>query len=176
MTGTDINPESPRHKLTDAEEECLASAEISVRRSRRIIDDLFPDLVSPVDSPLQQRVLNAYILCGRVRAACKKAHVAHQTHYYWMKSDSAYQEAFERARVMAGDLVEDEAMRRAVDGWEEPVFFQGEVVGHVTKYDGTLLITLLKGYKPGVYHTKVDVTSSGKALGVFLSTEAQEAI
>ena len=170
------DPNSPKHKLSDDEEECLASAAASVRRSQRAIDDLFPELASPVDSPLQQRMLNAYILCGQVKPACRKARISHVAHYRWMRLDPTYREAFERARVMAGDLVEDEAMRRAVDGWEEPVFFQGQVVGHITRYDGTLLVTLLKGFKPGTYHTKVDVTSGGKALGVFLSPEAQEAI
>lgn len=160
-----------------AEEDLLDSIERSARRTRRILDDLFPELDKHnVNSPIQQRFLNAYILCGRISEAARKSKINYTTHHYWMHNDEAYQEAFQRARDMAGDIVEDEAMRRAVDGWEEPVFYQGQQVGVIVRYDGVLLAKLLAGFKPGVYHTKVDITTAGKALGVFFSEEAKDAI
>ena len=42
----------------------------------------------------------------------------HQLHYYWKRTDPDYAAAFEEAQQMAGELLEEEAMRRAL-GWEE---------------------------------------------------------
>lgn len=56
--------------------------------------------------------------------------------------------------VGAGAL-EDEAVRRAYVGVEEPLFYQGKQCGTVRKYSDTLLIFLLKGAKPAKYRERV---------------------
>ena len=55
------------------------------------------------------------------------------------------------------DLIEQEAMRRAVEGVPEPVFHKGEIVGHITKYSDTLLTKLLTGRRPDVYGDKKQI-------------------
>ena len=60
---------------------------------------------------------------------------------------------------MGGDVLEDEAVRRAKEGVEEPVYQGGKLVGHVQKYSDTLLIFLLKGAKPQKYGDKVRHTN-----------------
>lgn len=45
-------------------------------------------------------------------------------------------------------MLVDEARRRAHDGWDEPVWHQGEQVGLVRKYDSTMLIFLIKRHFP----------------------------
>jgi hypothetical protein len=47
--------------------------------------------------------------------------------------------------------LEDEAVRRAYHGVEEPVFYKGVQCGSVTSYSDTLLMFLLKARKPAVY-------------------------
>jgi hypothetical protein len=42
------------------------------------------------------------------------------------------------------ELLETEMRRRALVGWDEPVFHAGKVVGHVRKFSDALLIFALK--------------------------------
>jgi hypothetical protein len=49
------------------------------------------------------------------------------------------------------DSLEDEARRRAVEGVDEPVFYQGAVVGHVKKYSDELLKMLLRANRQTKY-------------------------
>lgn len=58
---------------------------------------------------------------------------------------------------MAADRLEQEAIRRAVDGTNKPVFFQGEIVGFEKEYSDTLLVLLLKAHKPDKYRERSDV-------------------
>ncbi len=64
---------------------------------------------------------------------------------------------------MGADALEDEAMRRAIDGVEKPVFRGGEVVGHVRDYSDSMLMFLLKSRKPEVFGGKgiSEATESG---------------
>ncbi len=81
--------------------------------------------------------------------------------------DETFRAAWDEAREEAADHLEDEARRRAVDGWEEPVFGSGgpgrgsEQVGTVRKFDSTLLIFLLKGARPEKYRERFDTKLSG---------------
>jgi hypothetical protein len=45
-------------------------------------------------------------------------------------------------------MLEFEARRRAVDGWLEPVFHKGEVIGHIHRYSDGLLLRLLAAHLP----------------------------
>lgn len=68
------------------------------------------------------------------------------------KDDEAYQAAYQEALILAGENLEEEAIRRAVDGVEEPVgWYQGKAGGTVTRYSDTLLIFLMKGNNPQKY-------------------------
>lgn len=95
--------------------------------------------------------LAAFAEVGTVKSAAKAAGISRTTHYNWLRDDPAYAVALEQAAADAGDRLEAEAVRRAVEGWDEPVFHRGEVVGYVHKYSDTLLIFALKGAKPEKY-------------------------
>lgn len=95
--------------------------------------------------------LAAYAECGNVTVAAEQAGICRTQHYAWMKDDPAYAEQFATAEDMAVDRLEQEARRRAVGGVDEPVFYQGTVVGYIKKYSDTLLIFLLKGLRPEKY-------------------------
>lgn len=58
------------------------------------------------------------------------------------------------------DNLEQEAIRRAVEGVDEPVFHQGEVVGFVKKYSDNLLGKLLTGRRPEIFGNKTEVTGA----------------
>jgi hypothetical protein len=74
-----------------------------------------------------------------------------------MKDDAVYASAFEDATRMAGDFLEDEAIRRATEGVERKIFHQGEHVDNETVYSDTLLIFTLKGAKPQKYRDNIKI-------------------
>lgn len=94
--------------------------------------------------------LNYYIQTGTIAAAAKKAHISRQTHYDWLRNDKKgfYKRAFEQAEKMAGDLLEEEAWRRAVDGDLQVIYYKGEKIGEKRVKSDSLLSLLLKGKKP----------------------------
>ncbi len=60
------------------------------------------------------------------------------------RRDEKFARAWDRALDSATDRLEQEAVRRAVDGVDEPVYQGGKKVGSITRYSDTLLIFLLK--------------------------------
>lgn len=56
---------------------------------------------------------------------------------------------------IGADSLEDEAVRRARDGYDKPVYQQGQCVGQVRKYSDTLMVFLLKGARPKKYRDNV---------------------
>lgn len=58
--------------------------------------------------------------------------------------DGDFENAFEKARKVAFKRLEDEGMRRAVEGVEEPIFYKGEEVGTVQRYSDGLLSFMLQ--------------------------------
>ena len=58
---------------------------------------------------------------------------------------------------MAGDILEAEAHRRAVEGVEEPVgWYKGQAGGTVRRYSDVLLMFLLKGVLPERYKDRIE--------------------
>lgn len=118
------------------------------------------------DATHQKRAafLAAYRETGTVKAAAKAAGIDRRTHYRWLE-DPAYAESFEDARQEAGEALEDEARRRAIQGVEEPVFYQGEVVGFRRRYSDTMLIFLMKGNLPEKYGERVQQSPQSDSSG-----------
>ena len=114
----------------------------------------------------RKRFLEAYAQCGNVTEAARRAGVDRTVHYKRWMPDPEYAAAFEDADLTASDLLLEEARRRAHDGWDEPVVYQGELQYEkvwnaeakrfeltgaplaVRKYDSTLLMFLIKAKRP----------------------------
>lgn len=103
-------------------------------------------------------ILAAY---GNVKEACEKAGIARQTVYQRREKDSDFAAAWDNALEIAADVLEREAWRRAVEGWDEPVYQGKELVGTIRKYDSTLLIFLLKGIRPAKYRERHELSGPG---------------
>ena len=114
----------------------------------------------------QDAFLKEYKLCATVTHAAKLANIGRQTHYDWLRKDEKYQAAFAEAEVAATDALIQEARRRATQGVEESVYYQGEVVGTIRKYSDTLLIFLLKGALPEVYRERYEISGGDKAIRI----------
>ncbi len=72
--------------------------------------------------------------------------------YKWRARLPAFAAAWDDAVMTAIDLLEDEALRRAVHGVERPVFYRGKQVGSVTTYNDRLLMLLLQRRSPRPQH------------------------
>jgi hypothetical protein len=105
--------------------------------------------------------LAAYAEVGNISAACRISNNARSNHYDWLDADETYAHAFVEATEIAGDRLEDEARRRAVEGVTKPIFQGGKEVGEVQEYSDTLLIFLMKGARPEKYRERHDHNHSG---------------
>jgi hypothetical protein len=111
--------------------------------------------------PKKRAFLAALAQLGNVTAAAEHVGVARRTHYDWLEGDDAegtYAAAVREAIDQAGDLLEKEARRRAVEGVEKPVYQGGNKVGTIQEYSDVLLIFLLKGARPAKYRERYDVS------------------
>ncbi len=123
--------------------------------------------MAPTTHPLQRAFLAAFRETANVRRACEVAKVGRSSHYRWLKEDLEYREAFDLAKECAADLIEAEAYRRAVTGWDEPAgWYKGQAGGMVRKYSDVLLIFLLKGIRPEKYRERVELRGAFANLDV----------
>lgn len=106
------------------------------------------------------RVIREFQKTGRIDLATTAAGVDRSCHYRWLRTDKAYAQAFETARKPVGDMLEDEAIRRAVEGVDEPRLIGKEVV-MVRTYSDRLLELLLKSRRREVFGDKTAVEISG---------------
>lgn len=132
---------------------------------------------------LQSIFLEAFATTGVISAAARIAGISKTTHYRWLADYPEYVDAFAEAEKTATDALIEEARRRATEGVEEPVMYQGnrcyelkpdpEREGKYTvdmerpirirKYSDNLLMFLIKGARPDVYrdNAKVEHTGAG---------------
>jgi hypothetical protein len=96
----------------------------------------------------------ALSLNGNITDACEQMGIERSTAYRLRAEDEAFAAEWDTALESAADRLEAEAWRRAVDGVEEPVFQQKEMIGTIRKYSDTLLVTLLKAHKKDKYSDK----------------------
>ncbi len=108
-------------------------------------------------SATRARVLEGYAEFGQVRKACQEAGVSHSMHYEWLRQYPEYRSAFERMRDPVMDLMEDEAVRRAVEGVERPMTIAGKEVW-VREFSDQLLMFLLKARNRRVFGDRSDDT------------------
>lgn len=106
-----------------------------------------------------------YSQTGNLSAACHAAGVTSSTGYNWRNDQRHENQAFlqgvQKAKLMAIERMEAEVHRRGVEGFEEPVFYQGREVGKVRKYSDNLLMFMLKGCRPEKYRERYEHTGPG---------------
>jgi hypothetical protein len=100
-------------------------------------------------------VINAFLeaLSGscNIGLSCRTAKISRTTIYRWKEECPDFAQAYARALKIGLTVLEDEAHRRAFNGYLDPVFYQGVKCGHVKKYSDTLAIVLLKSHDKEKY-------------------------
>lgn len=106
--------------------------------------------------------LEAIKVTCNITKACEMSGLSRTSAYDWREDDKEFAADWQKALDVASDMLEEEAIRRAKDGTQKPVYQQGNLVGHVQEYSDTLMIFLLKGAKPKKYGDKVNLEHSGE--------------
>lgn len=109
---------------------------------------------------------------GHVGDACKACGLGGligQVHL-WAENDPEVKERIRLAQMIGWSTLEGEAIRRAVHGVEEDVYFKGEVVGTKTVYSDGLLAQMLKARVPGY---KEDASVKGPTVQVNIVPRAE---
>ena len=103
----------------------------------------------------QRRFLAAFANgVGTITAASDASGVSRSSHRRWIENDPDYQAAFYEANEIIIERLEAVSMEHARDGWEEPVYQKGELVGTVRKYSENLAMFLLRGARPEKYRER----------------------
>lgn len=113
----------------------------------------------------QEKAREAFIIALRggatVSGAAVRAGFSRATAYRWRGEDEAFAAAWDDAYETGTDAIEQEAIRRATQGVNKPVYYKGKVVGHVVEYSDTLLMQQLNARRPEKYRTNHKVEHSG---------------
>lgn len=113
----------------------------------------------------QGMFLRAIELLGSVITAAELAGIEPGQHYEWLK-DKTYREAFQKHRDRYCEVVEAEAHRRAIVGWDEPVYQNGSMVGTVHKHSDPILALVMKGTMRAKYSERVESHNTNTNLDV----------
>ncbi len=98
---------------------------------------------------------------ANVTAAAEAAGITRQNAYAYRREDEDFARKWDEALDVGIGSLEDEAIRRARDGVEEPIYQRGEYCGTMRRYSDTLLIFLLKAHKPEKYNPPTRQEVSG---------------
>lgn len=146
-----------------------------------------PAIAPRLTAAKKRAFLEAFAELGTVTHAAKAAGVDRSAPRRWAESDEDFRAAWDAAQEQASDALEREARRRAIEGFEEPVVYQGQFTWieddetgerrplTIRKYSDALLIFLLKGNRPAKFrdNSTVELSSPGSsAVKVEAKTEA----
>jgi hypothetical protein len=114
---------------------------------------------------------------GMVSRAAEAAGVSRSTVYNERERNDGFAERWADIDEVVIESLEEEALRRARDGVEEPLVSAGKLVTTVRRFDSSLLMFLLKAKRPHIYRERVDIAHSGEVKGgkvVFVAPDADE--
>lgn len=115
----------------------------------------------------KQAFLKSLAKTGRVKIAARAAGYTDTRHLRRLRQeDEDFANQWDEALASAADTLEDEAVRRATEGVEEPVFYKGRVVGHKVNYSDQLMMFLLKGMRPEKYRDSYSGAGVGQAFNL----------
>ena len=120
----------------------------------------------------QTAFLAAFGATGSITKAAEAAGIDRREHYRWLEGNESYQERWGAAEEELTTRLEAEAVRRALDGVEEPIYHNGQCVGTVSRYSDRMLELLLKARRPGSYRERASVEHSGPNGGPMMHSVA----
>ena len=122
-----------------------------MNNAKEILTQAVADLeleIEHIDSQKKRKFLKAVLITGgNLKRAADYVKQDLSTHYKW-QTDEQYMAVFKKTLERSTDILESEAINRAIEGEVEDVYFEGEVVGTRLRKSDNLLMFLLKERKP----------------------------
>ena len=113
-------------------------------------------------------------LAHSVKYACKMIGVSRDTVYAHRRDNPAFAIRWEEAEKEGLETLRDELRRRAVDGVENPVYYQGTRVGSTKYWSDNLLMFEMKRRDPEYRDGGVNVNIKGKVDEVVFTRREDE--
>lgn len=153
------------------------------RRTARLAARRTPHVRDVLSHRRRSTFLQNLAVTGNITMAAAAAGWSRSIPNSLRRADKDFAAKWDYALETAADLLEAEALRRAVHGVQKPVFgrvgagesARTEVVGHVTEYSDNLLVTLLRATKPDKYAQRIDAKTEGSRGGVLVVPQAPTA-
>lgn len=135
-----------------------------VRRGPAVVQR--PDFSKKRSPAVEEAFLDGLRACHSVSRSAWAAGIHESTAYNWRNDSLAsrdeetgelkddFAKRWDVAYEAGVDTLEQEAVRRARDGVEKPVYQGGIMVGTITEYSDTLMGLVLRGKRPGRYNTE----------------------
>jgi hypothetical protein len=125
--------------------------------------------------PLKDRFIEELREGSTPAKAARAAGISRALAYEWREEDRVFDKAWIDAVAEGVDKLEDEAFRRAHDGYSSSKRYdkEGNLIGESVDYSDALLALLLKVRRPEVFNRPVETVSSRVNVRVSLK-EAQE--
>lgn len=105
-----------------------------------------PACVQPRDMESLRRLIEAVRETADLESSCAALGMNLKSVRYWLRHVPWFEEELLAAQGEAVGKLKKVVFERARDGWEEPVFYKGEVCGHVRRYDNGLAMRLIEVY------------------------------
>jgi len=111
---------------------------------------------------IRERFLKALdAATGNVSDACEAIGIGRTAAYKWRREDDALRELWDDIVDKHMDALESEIYRRAFEGCNKPVFYQGEKCGSITEYSDSLAQFILKAHRPDKYRENSKIELGG---------------
>lgn len=120
-----------------------------------------PLFSSTIRAKRKKIFLESYAKDGNHAKASRDCGISLRQTYHWLELDPNFAKAYYDAREHYLAKLEAEADRRAVEGVDRPVFYRGEICGHVTEFSDSLLMFRLKALAPQKYRERQSLEHSG---------------
>lgn len=111
--------------------------------------------MSPIPKATKVRFLDTLARTGNLPVAIDAAGVSRHRLNVLRKDDAEFAELWDDAIEAGLERLEGEAMRRALEGIEQSVYYHGKQIDTARRYSDRLLIFLLKTLHPERYGDKV---------------------
>jgi hypothetical protein len=118
-----------------------------------------------MEDPKERVFLRVLEKSGRMNAAAEASGMSIGAVVRRMETNPEFCALVEKAKSYRKELLIDEALRRAVTGVDEPVFYMGAICGYKTNYSDSLLAKLMDAYDPEKFRANHKVTVEGQ-LGI----------
>jgi hypothetical protein len=99
-----------------------------------------------------------------IAKACEAVGISRYAALRHRRNDEEFARQWEEVFETAVDQLEQSALDRAINGWDEPVFYCGEVVGYVRKFSTALTIFMLKSWRRDRYLFEQQVVQDADAV------------